>query len=481
MLIDREQELEELNFLLAEPQAHLLAVSGRRRLGKTTLLVEWARRSNRPYLYWVASRAPAALLLRQFSQAVWQQAHPDAVMPADFSFADWSEAFVQLARLAATQRFVVILDEFPYAVESAPALPSLLQNAWDHHLKQSKIMVVLCGSHVGMMEDLLLSNAPLFGRLVGPLRVGPLPFHALSQFFPKYTAAERVAVWALVGGVPAYLERFDGNQPVAANIRRHIFRTTGLFRTDPEHLLHEGVRELQNYVAILLAIASGAHRPTEIAVQAGLDGSKRVDPYLARLGQLGIVERETPVTVPRAEQAASRFGRYKLADQYLRFYFRFIWPNQGLLEQGLHDRLWELVSKQLRTYVGQVAFEELSRAWVLAQARAGQLPFLPEQVGAHWSTTVQVDVAAINWREHRLLLGECKWGADPVGRAVIRELIDEKTPKVREALPKGGADWTIDYAFFARSGFTEAAQAEAKSAQATLVDLMLLDQGLQRR
>lgn len=135
MLIDREQELEELNFLLAEPQAHLLAVSGRRRLGKTTLLLEWARRSNRPYLYWVASRAPAALLLRQFSQAVWQQAHPDAIISADFSFADWSEAFVQLAKLAATQRFVVIMDEFPYAVESEPALPSQLQNAWDHHLK----------------------------------------------------------------------------------------------------------------------------------------------------------------------------------------------------------------------------------------------------------------------------------------------------------------------------------------------------------
>lgn len=146
-----------------------------------------------------------------------------------------------------------------------------------------------------------------------------------TGFFPKYTAAERVAVWALVGGVPAYLERFDGEQTVGANVRRHIFRATGLFRTDPEHLLHEGVRELQNYVAILLAIAGGAHRVTDIAVQAGLNASKRVDPYLARLGQLGVVQRVVPVTVPRAEQASPRFGRYILADQYLRFYFRFIW------------------------------------------------------------------------------------------------------------------------------------------------------------
>ncbi|MFN8489601.1 MAG: ATP-binding protein [Caldilineaceae bacterium] len=480
MLIDRERELEELNLLLAEPQAHLLAVSGRRRLGKTTLLVEWARRSGQPFIYWVASRAPAALLLRQFSQLIWQQAYPNDVMPADFAFTTWSEAFDQVAKLASSQRLIVILDEFPYAVESEPALPSLLQNAWDHQLKQTKVLVVLCGSHVGMMDELMLYHAPLFGRLVGPLRVGPLPYHALTQFFPKYSAAERVAVWALLGGVPAYLERFDGEQSLGANVRRHIFRATGLFRTEPEHLLHEAVREPQNYIAILLAIAAGAHRVTDIALQAGLNG-KQIDPYLARLSQLGIVQREVPVTVPKAQQPTSRFGRYILADQYLRFYFRFIWPNQGLLEQGLHDRLWELISEQLRAYVGQVAFEELSRAWVLAQARAGQLPFLPEQVGAHWGANVQVDVAAINWRERRLLLGECKWGAEPVGHNVIHELLDEKTPKVREVLPDGGADWTIDYLFFARNGFTEAAQVAAQTANATLVDLLTLDQGLQRR
>jgi AAA+ ATPase superfamily predicted ATPase len=192
------------------------------------------------------------------------------------------------------------------------------------------------------------------------------------------------------------------------------------------------------------------------------------------------VQREVPVTVPKAQQAASRFGRYILADQYLRFYFRFIWPNQGLLEQGLHDRLWELISEQLRAYVGQAAFEELSRAWVLAQARAGQLSFLPEQVGAHWSANVQVDVAAINWRERRLLLGECKWGTEPIGRTIIRELLDEKTPKVRTALPNDGSDWTIDYVFFARSGFTEPARADAQAVNAMLIDLLGLDRGLQR-
>ncbi|MFQ5859410.1 MAG: ATP-binding protein [Anaerolineae bacterium] len=479
MLIDREKELTELNLLLEEPGAHLLAVSGRRRLGKTTLLLEWARRSGQPYLYWVASRAPAPLLLRQFSQTVWRQVHPDDVVPATFSFDHWADAFEQVARLAADRQYIVILDEFPYAAEADSALPSILQNAWDHHLKATSVVMVLCGSHIGMMERLLRYDAPLYGRMVGPLRVEPLPFRALADFLPSYTAAERVAVWAILGGVPAYLERFDDSQALAANVRRHIFRSTGLFRTDPEHLLHESLREPQNYIAILLAIAAGHHRVTDIVSAAGMSGTKQADPYLARLQELGFIRRELPATVPEAKRATSRLGRYVLADNYLRFYFRFIWPHQGLLEQGLDDRLWELIGEQLHAFVGQAAFEELCREWVLVQARTGGLPFSPDRVGAHWGGGVQVDTVAVNWRERATLLGECKWGVRPVGRNVVRELIEKKAPKVLKRLPGDDADWTVSYAFFARAGFTEAARTETQVHDALLVDLATLDRDLQ--
>jgi AAA+ ATPase superfamily predicted ATPase len=479
LLIDREKELNELDLLLEEPGAHLLAVSGRRRLGKTTLLLEWARRSNQPYVYWVASRAPGPLLLRQFSQAIWRQTHPDDVTPVTFSFDHWSEAFEQVARLAANRQHIVILDEFPYAVETDSSLPSVLQNAWDHHLKDTPLVMVLCGSHVGMMEQLLRYDAPLFGRMVGPLRIMPLPFRALAQFFPRYTAAERVAVWAIMGGVPAYLERLDDSQTIAANVRRHIFRSTGLFRTDPDHLLHESLREPQNYVAILLALAAGHHRVTDIVSTAGMPSAKQADPYLARLRRLGFIQRKLPATIPEAKRATSRLGRYALADHYLRFYFRFIWPHQGLLEQGLYDRLWSLISEQLRAFVGETAFEDLSREWVLAQAQAGRLPFSPDRAGSHWGKGVQVDVAAVNWRERNILLGECKWGIESVGRAVVRELVEKKTPKVLQALPDDGANWKVHYAFFARTGFTQAAQNEAQAHEAQMVDLETLDRDLQ--
>jgi len=480
MLVNRERELDELNTLLKAPPARLVAVAGRRRLGKTTLLVHWARTSELPYLYWVASQFSSSVLLRQFSQQVWEHGNPGKRAPRTFSYEDWSQAFEELAQACqGEQRHIIILDEFPYAIAAEPGLPSALQNAWDHHLRFSNVCMVLCGSHVGMMEQLMGTHAPLYGRMVGPLRVRPLSFAATTSFFPRYSAEQRVAAYAILGGVPAYLERFSDTHSLSENVRQHLFREIGLFRTDPDYLIGEQVRDLKNYQAVLAAIADRARRPAEIALAAGLPHRSAADPYLARLVEMDYVRRELPVTVPPEKQATSRLSRYVLADHYLRFYFRFVRPNLALLAQELYDQVWEHITDQLRAFIGMTAFEELCRDWVLTQARANRLPFTVEQVGSHWGRGAQVDVVAISWREKALLLGEAKWTVGAMSRDVVCKLIEDKTPKVLKSLPDEGTGWTVHYAFFARAGLTEAARRKG-SAHGALppVDVETLDSDL---
>ncbi len=158
----------------------------------------------------------------------------------------------------------------------------------------------------------------------------------------------------------------------------------------------------------------------------------------------------------------------------MRFYYRFIHPNQHLLAQDLHNWLWQLISEQLRAFIGTYAFEELCREWTLTKARAGELPFIPEYVGSHWSPKAQIDVVAINWRLKTILLGEAKWTSDPVRRSIVRGLVE----KADLVVPDDGQGWQVHYAFFSRSGFTEAAVAEAQNHQAILVDLEQLGQTL---
>jgi AAA+ ATPase superfamily predicted ATPase len=314
--------------------------------------------------------------------------------------------------------------------------------------------------------------------MVGPLRIRPLPYKAVSAFLPGYSAEQRVAVYAILGGVPAYLEEFSNDLSLLENLRDHLFREAGLFRTDPEYLIGEQVRDLKNYQAVLAAIAGGARQPAEIALQADMPHRSSADSYLAQLIEMDYVKRELPVTVASGKRPSSRQSRYVLADNYLRFYFRFVRPNLSLLAQQLHSLVEQRLAEQLRAFVGMTTFEELCREWVLVQARAGKLPFLVEEVGSHWGGDVQVDVVAISWREKTILLGEAKWQIDQVRRPIITELVEQKRPKVLKTLPDDGKGWQVYYAFFARTGFTDATRAEATAVRALLVDLQQLDADL---
>lgn len=471
--LDRQREFQELNTLLQEHRTHFIVAYGRRRVGKTTLLLHWARQTGLSYLYWVARRETAEATRHSLARSLWRWAYPDTPDPEPPHFDSWPRLFEHMARLIGTHPLIIIFDEFPYAVESDPSLPSHLQASWDHHFKDKPLTLILAGSHIGMMVDLLHYQAPLYGRTTAQLPVEPLPYATLADFFPGYSAAERVATYAVLGGVPAYLERFDNRQSLSANIRRHLFQRTGMFRSEPAILISDLVRETRNYEAVLRAIATGAHTPATIAQATGLT-SPNLAPYLTRLRELGLIERRIPATIPFDQRRTTTRSRYHLRDAYLRFYFRFIEPNLELVELELIDLLWERISEQFRAFIGVTAFEDLCREWTLTQARQGKLPFAPELVGSHWARDAQVDVVAINWRAQAILLGECKWGTNLVGRSIIQTLVD-KTPKV---VP--GEDWQTHYVFFARAGFTDAARREAATVGAQLIDLETLDADLRR-
>ena len=479
--VDRKQELAQLDQLAAEERPHFLIVFGRRRLGKTTLLLEFAARSGLPTLYWVASKQSESNLQRSLYETCSTfldiPLPPGMVVPTN-----WGQILEFLARNVAdkfgNQRILIILDEFPYAVESSSPLPSELQNAWDHHFKsQTNVLLAITGSHVGMMAELQQQQAPLYGRFTAQLPVGPLPFSALKEFFPTLAAAERVGVYSIFGGVPAYLERIMPEKGLRANVEQETMAATGIFRTEAFHSLQEELRDPHNYHSILQAIGQGFHAHDDIALQSGVPPTS-LPKYLNRLIELGYVDRQLPATVPPKRRRISRQSRYLLADQFLRFFYRFISPNFVSVEQGLFHDLWQEIDEQMRAFVGLTVFEELSREWVRQQAVAGNLAFHPQIIGSHWSKDAQVDVVATNWRSREILMGECKWGTDQVERGVVRELIESKAGRVLASLPDEGDDWATHFAFFARAGFTEAACDYATVQGVRLVDLAQLDRDL---
>jgi uncharacterized protein len=475
--VDRRMELAILDDVHARPGAQLLVLYGRRRVGKTRLLTQWLttlaeRAPNAPggsdtpvtCLYWMATQTSTVNQLRAFSQALFAFLNPGARIEPTFSYASWEAAIEEAGRAARDARRVVVLDEFTYVMQANPEVASLLQRAWDHQVKdRSQLLLILTGSLAGMIQRQVLDyQAPLYGRATGRIRLGPLPFGALGELLPRYSADERVAVFAVTGGIPAYLELFDDRVSIADNLRQRVVSPANLMLRDAVFLLGEQLDQPRNYMAVLEAIGAGYHALTDIATMAGIDRSN-VGKYLSVLQELGYVERQVPATVHRPEQ--SRRGRYVLSDAYLRFYFRFLAPHLDLIERGMIEPTVALLRDHLIDFVGTHTFEELCREWVAVQAETGRLPFVPERIGSFWSPAAQVDIVAVNWRTKDLLLGECKWGLGAVGRSVIRDLV----AKTEHVCPDGA--WHVHYAYFARGGFTEPARAEAAGSGARLVTL----------
>lgn len=450
----RETELGVLSRLWDSRSAEFLIVYGRRRVGKTALLTEWIRRTGYRSLYWVASPTSAAAQLRSFSQAVYNFGNPDSPAPEGFSFASWEQAFRQIALLTREGRVALFIDEFTYLLEVDAGIAGLLQNLWDHLLKETDLFLCLSGSHLGMMKREFLSyQAPLYGRASAQIHLQPFYFGATRSFFPKYSAVDRVALYSIFGGVPAYWERVETSKSVSQNIKLNLLTANNLLQSEPRLLLQDFISDPHNYLSILSAIANGAHIAREIAEATGLQSS-HLPKYLGILIETGFVERRIPVT----ETSRSRAGRYHIADPYLRFYYRFLADRQDQLALGAQELALAEINRHMIDFIGRYTWEELCREWTLRAGALGKMPIQPEQVGSVWNAQAQVDVAGINSRGKTLVLGECKWTLSAVDRKVMAELVEEKASQV---VPEQGK-WKIHFLGFSRSGWTSGARSFAR-------------------
>jgi AAA+ ATPase superfamily predicted ATPase len=171
----------------------------------------------------------------------------------------------------------------------------------------------------------------------------------------------------------------------------------------------------------------------------------------------------------------SKQGRYRIVDHYLRFYYRYIAPARSNLERGLVQQAWQTIQQHLPEFVGTYVFEELCREWVLQQGDAGQLPFVPRRVGSFWGTRKpQIDVVAINEDDHAILVGECKWTAEPIRKGVVEYFFKQAD----EIIPDPADKWRVTYALFSRSGFTSEARAAAGKRACLWINLDRIDADL---
>lgn len=434
----RESELSLLEDHLHRPGPGLFVLYGRRRIGKTALLSRALEGLPRA-AYHVGTRSTITEELGRLS-ATLSRAWDLPLLAAQ----PLDSATALIALLEGLQQPAILaLDEFPYLVESEASLPGLLQASWDRRLSQGRLKLVVCGSSVSVMERTFLSQrSPLFGRRTGQLMLGPLAPHQLARAFP-WSAPEVIELAALFGGVPGYLGRLDPERDLRDNLLCRVLRRGEPLYEEIPFLLREELREPRVYQAILAVIASGARKFGEISSKVGLDRAN-LTRYLATLADLGLVEREVPVTEPRPDK--SRKGYYRITDPFVATWFGLVHPRRDAIERGsageaLARDLWPEVRRRLPQAVEPV-FSELVRAPCLA----GTVPFVPAFAGRHWSPATELDLVALDESREQALVAEIKWSARPVEMNLLDDL------RRRVAREPAFDDLCCTYALISRSG-----------------------------
>ena len=457
MFVNRIDELNYLEKLHKEQDARFVIMYGRRRIGKTELLRQFSK--NKKHLFFSSDLSSEQEQLKQFSEKIFQLTRESFLQNQPFG--SWEALLRYIFDHLIPKMPLIIIDEFPYLCISNPALPSILQKIWDEKGKESNIFLILCGSYMSFMEkEVLGSKSPLFGRRTGQIALQPLSFKDLKLFFPRYSEEDRVFVYSILGGTPAYLQRFHDHKTIEQNVKEEILNKNGFLFSETRFLLIEELREPAIYFSILKAIAFGRTRLNEIVQETGISDPHKVNKYLSVLRELRIVKREIPITENKPHK--SRKGIYSLNDPFFRFWFRYVLPHMSYLEEGDLDFVWqEKIKPSLDSFTG-FTFEDICLQRLKNLNRKNMLPFKARSIGRWWNNKEEIDIVAYD-DQQSFIFGECKWKNKKVGLNELYNL-ERKTDNFFDIKQKY-------FALFSKSGFSE----ELKNLSSQRKDILLFD------
>lgn len=477
-LVDREAELRELQQIAGRVSPQLALLYGRRRIGKTYLLDHvWSRDQA---FYFLAADSTGDLnrqdLIRELS--AWS-GHELRIE----DFPTWRTMFRQIVELARERPIVAILDEFQYLLEGEDDPASQLNAVWDRELRGARITFVLCGSAVSTMEALTSSRAPLYGRITWATQLCAFDyFDAATMVHNRGRNPRELALlYGIFGGVPRYLAAIEPEGSLKEAVTGSILSPRGEVHLQLLTVIEQerGIRTPAEYRAVLSAIAGGRTLANEIAQGAGMQGrSREVRRILEVLQQLELVDAEQNFAAHKTAPY-----RYRIADNALRFWYRFVERHRSRLVRASPEEVWdELIEPYLNNYMG-IVFEAICRQAYQRFHRAWKLP-APSGEVQRWEgadrlrQSVELDFLA-RVEGDLVLTGEVKWRTQRMTVAEHHQLLDKLS-----RLAQSGHGWAADalasnrsagYIYFCAGGFdrqlTELSRTDPRVHLVSLADL----------
>ncbi len=441
--IGRQQELSALRKELDRGRSSLIIVYGRRRVGKSTLLARATEA--RDTIFYQATQVLGSMNLDLLKEEVRRSLDEDD--PVLEGIEHWEALLTYIVELAAARRgLTLVLDEFPYICETVEALPSIVQKVFDRASARGvDFNLVLCGSQISFMEELLGERNPLRGRQTHELELAPLSYREASRFFPGWTPEHRLAAYGVFGGMPFYLQLCDPGRSLRENIEEVILQPGAPLSNEASNVLRAELNAPTRYASILEAIGSGCTTTGDILGRVrDISGGSALAPYISKLEALRLIH----ITRSLDASPKARNRRYYITDPFLAFWYRFGLPNSSALATGHASDVYEYaIEPHFNDYMGEI-FEWIAHQFI---AHYGNeiLPAATKEIGKIWGADYDIDIAA-TLLDGAVVCGECKWWSSLVGVNVLRELREDC-----EKMDYGGNAPAVHHLLVSKSGFSD--------------------------
>lgn len=390
--IDRVKELSSLYKWYDTNKFEMIVVYGRRRVGKTYLLKKFLEKKKG--FYFLCDRTGTEnniiRLKREFASHIGEQ-------PIESNNID--DIFKYISSRSKEEKQVIIIDEYSYLMEKDDAITSVFQRIVDETFSGSNIMLILCGSSIGMMEDGVMGyGSPLYGRRSGQIKLKPIPFSNSWEFFPETDIERLVTINACFGAIPFYLSLYNEKISLEQNLTELVFDHDGRLYEEMDILLSQELREPDIYKRILSSIAHGSTRPVLISNDVNIPNSD-LSKYLNRLLSLGMIKKESSIIDIKGTRP-----HYSIDDNFINFWFTFGEPYKSNLEIGDLEAPLSNFRKNFNMYVGR-RFEELVGRELIWKV----LPFHPNTTGRFWNKEIEIDIVSLDEKKEKGLFIEVKW------------------------------------------------------------------------
>ena len=443
MFVNRTDEIRFLDDLAKRDGLRVLLLNGRRRTGKTELLSQFAK--NKAAFFFSSDYCPGREQLEQFKEKAFYVSNQPFFRSRKCD--SWEALFGYLFERMVKKIPIIIIDEYPVLCASDNRVSKIMKKIFAEHTRKN-IFLILSGS------DLEFMKKEAQDKSWGPRSVHvetralkPLKFDEILPFFPDFSSEDRVCSFAILGGKPAYLQRFNRRKTLEQNVKDEILNKNSFLYREPHFQLLEEIREPTLYFAILKAISLDKNHVQEIVRESGMKDVHTVNKYLYVLRKLGVVERKCPVTDEDPEN--SRKGLYVMEDLYFRFWFRYVFPNMSFLEMGESGYVWQKkIWPNLDEFVAGV-FKEICLQRLERDNRYKKLPFQAARIGPWWDRQTAIDAVAYDGKGNGLFCA-CMWTEKKMGLDILKKLrfSSNRFPKVQQKY----------FGLFSKSGFSKELQ-----------------------